>query len=325
LFWFAAHGTYGVLSESDWQEVAGMKSNAKRVVFTIIGIGISLSAVPVQEQRSPAPDNRFPQWSHDGKRIVFTSNRDSDPEIYVVNADGSSPHRLTFAPGRDAHPYFSRDGRRIVFQSPRANGEDTNIYVMSSDGSDLVQLTYLKGFAGVPVYSPDDNLIAFQWRETSDFEDDRKWRLCIMNADGSDFRTITGGDSNDQVPDWSQDGERLIFFSDRTGRNQIYTMKPDGSDMRRVVTTRSNDNSAFWSPDNAKIAFISDRDGNSDIYVMDADGKNVRRLTNTPATERAAVWSPDGTRIAFASDGDGPSMIYVMNADGSNLQRLGTE
>lgn len=101
----------------------------------------------------------FPQWSHDGKRIVFTSDRDDDPEIYVMNVDGSNPVRLTHSPGRDAHPYFSRDGRRIVFQSPRANGQDTNIYVMNSDGSNVAQLTRLKGFAGVPE-KPDGCLAA---------------------------------------------------------------------------------------------------------------------------------------------------------------------
>ena len=117
-------------------------------------------------------------------------------------------------------------------------------------------------------------------------------------------------------------GKRLIFFSDRTGKNQIYTMKQDGSDVHRIAATESNDNSASWSPDNTKIAFTSDRVGNSDIYVMDANGRNVHRLTNTPATERAAAWSPDGRRLVFSSDGDGPSTIYTMNADGSHLRRL---
>src|SRR6266853_272449 len=135
--------------------------------FAIVGCiaGVCALAEQAQEQRL-APNNMFPQWSHDGKRIVFTSDRDGDPEIYVMNADGSNPIRLTRSPGRDAHPYFSPDGRRIVFQSPRANGDDTNIYVMNSDGSNVMRLTNLKGFAGVPVYSPDEKLIVFQWRET---------------------------------------------------------------------------------------------------------------------------------------------------------------
>ena len=87
----------------------------------------------------------FPQLSRDGRRIAFTSDRDGDPEIYVMNHDGSKPVRLTHVRGRDAHPYFSRDGNRIVFQSPRANGVDTNIYVMDADGFNVRQLTTLKG------------------------------------------------------------------------------------------------------------------------------------------------------------------------------------
>jgi len=262
-------------------------------------------------------NNMFPQWSYDGKRIAFTSDRDGDPEIYVMNADGTNPRRLTHTLGRDAHPFFSRDGQKIVFQSPRANGVDTNIYVMNSNGSNVAKLTNLKGFAGVPVYSPDQKLIAFQWRETNNFEDDSKWRICLIDIEGSDFRVITPGLANDQVPNWSRDGKRLLFYSDRTGKDQIYMMKLDGTNVRRVAASEFNDNAAFWSPDNRKIVFTSDRDGNRELYVMDSNGKNERRLTNTRATERSGVWSPDGMRIAFSSDGDGPAHIYVTTANGS--------
>jgi TolB protein len=268
-----------------------------------------LPATEQSQERRPGQNDMFPQWSHDGGKIVFTSDRDGDPEIYVMNADGSNPVRLTHAPGRDAHPYFSRDGQRILFQSPRANRDDTNIYAMNSDGSNVIRLTNLKGFAGVPAYSPDEKRIVFQWRETNNFNDGKKWRICVMNADGSNLRLITPGAANDQVPNWSRDGRRLLFYSDRTGKNQIYTMKSDGTDLRQLTATESNDNAAFWSPDNKKIAFTSDRDGNNEIYVMDADGGNVRLLTETRAIERAPVWSPDGKRIAFSSDADGPSGI----------------
>ena len=286
--------------------------------FLLAAIVLTFPAIRTQTA-SATGNNMFPQWSHDGAKIAFTSDRDGDPEIYVMNADGSSPRRLTNTPGRDAHPFFSRDGRKIVFQSPRANGIDTNIYVMNSDGSNVVKLTNLKGFAGVPVYSPDEKLIVFQWRESNNFQDDSKWRICLMNSDGSGFRVITPGQANDQVPNWSRDGKRLLFYSDRTGKDQIYTMKPDGTDVLRVVASEFSDNAAFWSPDNKKITFASDRDGNTELYVMDADGKNPQRLTNTRATERGGVWSPDGKRIAFSSDGDGPTRIYTIYADGSNL------
>ncbi len=267
-------------------------------------------------------NDMFPRWSPDGTRIVFTSDRDGDPEIYVMRLDGTAPRRLTYALGRDAHPFFSRDGSRVVFQSPRANGTDTNIYVMGSDGSGVVQLTHLKGFAGVPVYAPDEATIVFQWRESSDFSDARKWRICAMGADGSNVRVLTPGDANDQVPTFSADGRRLLFYSDRSGRDQLYTMRPDGSDVRRVASTASNDNGGSWSPDGRRIAFTSDRAGSVDVYVMDGDGRHVRRLTSLPGTARAPVWSPDGKRLLFSVDGEGASAIFVVGADGAGLVRL---
>ena len=69
---------------------------------------------------------------------------------------------------------------------------------MNSDGTNVVQLTNLKGFAGVPVYSPDEKLIVFQWRETNNFQDNSKWRICLINIDGSGFRVITPGLANDR-------------------------------------------------------------------------------------------------------------------------------
>lgn len=293
-----------------------------RAISILLALGLPFQRPAGQAHAHAASNNMFPQWSHDGRRIAFTSDRDGDPEIYVMDADGSHPVRLTYAPGRDAHPCFSPDDRTIVFQSPRANGRDTNIYRMDADGSLVVQLTNLKGFAGVPVYSPDGKRIAFQWRETSDFEDRAKWKIGVMDAAGRNLHFITQGDANDQVPNWSRDGRRLIFYSDRIGKNQIYTMRPDGSDVGRLAVTAFDDNAASWSPDGRQIAFTSDRDGNAEIYVMDADGGHVRRLTHTRATERAAAWSPDGARLLFSSDGDGPSEVWVMQADGSQLVRL---
>lgn len=239
-----------------------------------------------------------------------------------MDAAGTNVTRLTHSPGRDAHPYFTLDNTKIVFQSPRGNRFDTNLYVMKSDGSEVIPLTNLKGFAGVAVCSPDQKSIAFQWRETSDFHDAKKWLICLINTDGSNFRAITSGQANDQVPNWSGDGKRLIFYSDRMAKDQIYTMKADGTDVQRVSNSDSNDTAASWSPDGKKIAFTSDRSGNNEIYVMTTDATQVRRLTNTKATERAAIWSPNGDNLLFSSDGDGPSNIYVMNSDGSKIVNL---
>jgi TolB protein len=97
--------------------------SATFIILLATGSGIAAFA---QAQPVASSNNMFPQWSQDGRRLAFTSDRDGDPELYVMNADGSDPKRLTRMNGRDAHPYFSKDGKRIVFQSPRANRVDTS-------------------------------------------------------------------------------------------------------------------------------------------------------------------------------------------------------
>ena len=70
-------------------------------------------------------------------------------------------------------------------------------------------------------------------------------------------------------PRWSNDGNKILYQSNRTGRWQIYIMDKDGSNNKRVTNDKYNNNFPAWSPDNKQIAFVSDRRGNEDIYVPD--------------------------------------------------------
>ena len=80
-----------------------------------------------------------PVWSHDGSKIAFTSDRDGNREIYVMNADGSGQKRLTTNPGIDENPSWSPDGTEIAFDSNRDG--NLEIYAMNADGSDQRLLT----------------------------------------------------------------------------------------------------------------------------------------------------------------------------------------
>ncbi len=82
----------------------------------------------------------WPRFSPDGRSIVFSSRRDDDYEIYVMNSDGSNQRRLTNQPGIDAHPSFSPDGKHIVFTSSR--DQNYEIYTMLLDGTQLQRITH---------------------------------------------------------------------------------------------------------------------------------------------------------------------------------------
>ena len=255
-------------------------------------------------------------------RIAFSSNRDGNYEIYVMNADGSAQTRLTTT---DAYTYdddakWSPDGEKIAYTRAFL-GLLGDIYVMNADGTGQTRLTNNVVPDHVPTWSPDGQKIAFH--STRDGNAD----IYVMNADGTGQTRLTNDDALDLRPDWSPDGQKIAFMSG-IFTFDIYVMNADGSGRTRLTNTYpAGDAHPAWSPDGQKIAFTSYRDaGNQDIYVMNADGSGLNRLTNNPMADFRPAWSPDGQKIAFTSnrdDGSGLNYeIYVMNADGSEQTRV---
>jgi Tol biopolymer transport system component len=247
-------------------------------------------------------------------KIAYTSGFGKDGEIYIMNADGSNPVRLTNNAAYDYGPAFSPDGKQIAFASNR----DGNyaVYVMSSDGSNSKRLARNAGLNTSPAWSPDGKRIAY----TTQAEGNRG-EIWVMNVDGSNQTRLTSNSAADTGPAWSPDGKRIVFSSDRDGEANLYTMNADGS---AVAPLSDNPNMGaathpVWSSDGKQIAF----DMYQDIWVIGADGKNLRCLTCADHTRcERPVWSPDGKFLAFASSQDSMLEIYVMNADGTNSRRL---
>jgi dipeptidyl aminopeptidase/acylaminoacyl peptidase len=250
-------------------------------------------------------------------KIAFSSARDSNYEIYVMNPDGSDQTRLTHDPAsNEVDPAWSPDGQRIVFTSTRSGSGD--IYVMNQDGAGVTRLTSDPAPDANPTWSPGGRNIAFARSLNGNGE------IYVINDDGTGETRLTTNPTPDATPAWSPDGTKIAFTSARDGNNEIYVMNPDGSNQTRLTMDPAPDTSPAWSPDGQKIAFTSKRDGNYQIYVMNADGSNQARLTRNLATDLDPAWSPDGTKIAFTSNRDGNNEVYVMNADGSNQTRLTT-
>ncbi len=236
------------------------------------------------------PANDFsPEWSPDGSKIIFRTDRDGNHEIYVMNADGSNPVNLTKHPAEERSPAWSPDGRRIAFSSDRHG--DRDIYVMNADGSNAVRLA-VPGEDEYPTWSPDGTEIAF----TSFCATCTGAALHVMRSDGTDRRLIS---DDAGWPDWSPDG-RLVAFDARGSDGQVYvfTLRPHvGSEPRRIVRGVQGD----WSPDNSEIVYVVHEgeltpERNSlrgDIYVANTDGSKVRRITRTPNVfEFEPTWRP---------------------------------
>jgi Tol biopolymer transport system component len=153
-----------------------------------------------QLTHSPAARNIRPDWSPNGQKIAFTSRRDGNDEIYVMNANGSEPTRLTSNGSSDIAPAWSLDGKKIVFQSDRDG--DTELYSMNADGSDQTRLTNYPGRDQDADWSPDGRTIVFE----QDIEpiSDGILQVFVMNTDGSDPTPLTGLPSENSHPGWGR-------------------------------------------------------------------------------------------------------------------------
>ena len=164
-------------------------------------------------------------------RIVFTSVRDGDMEIYSMNGDGSDVRRLTHRQGPDGGPFFSPDGSKIIFRGREIpDGEEyddykrlldeglwrptaVEVFVMDADGSNLAPVTDFGGASFAPFWHPDGARIIFASNLHN--PDGRNFDLFLINLDGSGLEQITFNETFDGFPMFSPDGTKLVFASNR--------------------------------------------------------------------------------------------------------------
>ena len=137
---------------------------ARIVVVLLAGAAIASTAcVSPTRRRDLHRGSEGSGFSHEGPwrhgKIAFCSYRDGNPEVYVMNPDGSGQTNVTNSPGYDGNPCWSPDGRKIAFRSARDGNYE--IYVMNSDGSGQKRLTHSPLNDSDPCWSPDGKSIAF--------------------------------------------------------------------------------------------------------------------------------------------------------------------
>jgi Tol biopolymer transport system component len=252
-------------------------------------------------------------------KIIFTSSRSGDRELYSINPDGTKLTRMTFVNGDDSRARWSPDGDWIAFASSR-DGDWELYYMVNTPGGNTFKLSNNNVHEFDPSYSPDSNRIAFASKRDGDYE------IFVTTTDiidGPFVDQLTFNSASDGCPDWSPDGNRIAFSSDRQGNRDIFVMNANGSNQTRLTGSTALDNCPTWSPDGKTLAFRSDRDGDPEIWLMDANGSNQRQLTRNSVDDWGpAAWSPDGNWLAFLSNRGGNWEIVIISVDGSTEYNL---
>ena len=161
-------------------------------------------------------------------------------------------------------------------------------------------------------------------------------QLFIANGDGTAAKPILPLTGMDYSPSLSNDGQWVLFTSERNGSADIYRVHPDGTGLDRLTDDPAFDDQAALSPNGETLAYVSTRKaGHARVWLMDMKTRRSRLLSVQPGSGFQPTWSPDGKWLAFSSDdgrfaGHMPGRwektqslsIYIVRPDGSGLRRV---
>lgn len=248
-------------------------------------------------------------------KLVYAGEADGDLEIYTMNFDGSSLQNLSNNAVYDSYPRWSPDGSTIVFESERAGG--LNLFKMNADGSQVTQLTF-GGADYEPSWSPDGSVIIFNRYVASS----NGYEIYTIGANGTGLNQLTFNGADNFYPNWSPDGQGIVYAGNMDGDFDIYFMQNSGAESIRLTENLSIDKDPVFSNDGQKIVYASDEDGDYEIYIMNIDGSGKLKLTNNFYSDGHCIFARDSDTILFASDRDGDSEIYSMDINGGSVYKV---
>jgi Tol biopolymer transport system component len=260
-----------------------------------------------------------PAFSPDGKRLAFLRFRGSNAnDIYVLPITGAEPRRLTFDNAFISDYAWTPAGDEIIFSSKRSGSSE--LWRIPVAGGKPRKATEVASGAYFLSVSSHNNMLAFsRWAA-----DVNIWRV-EPTADGvhaPKFVQIIASTMDDRSAQYSPDGTRVAFRSNRSGADEIWTA--DSSGAKQVQLTAFGGpltGTPRWSNDGRYIAFDSRPRGPADIFVIPAQGGTIRQVTAGNGDNVVPSWSMDDKWIYFASDRGGQWQIWKVPSDGESRER----
>lgn len=310
-------------------------------------------------QSEPPPE---PTCVDHGGRILWTSSRDGDEDVWTAFADGTSANAITKTATYERSSVWSPDGTKIAYTND--NGVQRNLFVMSADGSGSVPLTNDAAQEDHLEWARDGGFVAFDTSEN---------RAVVIGTDGTGAHELSGpAGSSRSAPSWAPDGSKLVYiispmvtvaqvyavgvdgvsgqailssipsavcvtpryapdgrkvvFGCNTNAGDLYLVNADSSGLFQLTATTEKDLDPRWSPDGTRIAFVRETAaGATDIWVINPDRTGLRNVTAHAGNDDNVRWSPDGNSLIFDTDRDGNREIYRVNVDGSAPTNLSND
>jgi Tol biopolymer transport system component len=208
---------------------------------------------------------------------------------------------------------------QVAFASTRSG--IPQIYLVNADGTGLTQMTSMENGACQPSWSPDGLQFVFisPCRARGDFYETayKDSSLYVINANGTDLKSLTVVPGSDFDPSWSPDGRRIAFTSMRDGRKEIYILTVESQAVTRLTTTTGDieNSQPSWSPLGNQILYTVKRVGAYQIWSMTDTGQDNVQVVRSGQQlwDFSPIWMPDGETILFNQRNLGPSQPWLMS------------
>ncbi len=254
-----------------------------------------------------AGDDLFPQWSSDGRKIVFQSNRNGNWDILRYDLKMDSSLLILESEYNEEHPVFINNNKEIVFDSDLSGIK--KLYRSSMSGDGVTQL-FRRDLESIKAsFTPTEKLVYFKGYDPHE----KKWWIYSFEFYYENLNKLTKGPWHDDFPVVSADEDRVVFIRD-TGTHpsgRIHLMNWYGEGEHQLLDMHAMD--PAWDPSGLKIYFISREENRTgDLYSCWIDGSHLEQLTQTEKLIRSPQVSPDGRFMALAIQLDDGYDIFLI-------------
>ena len=322
-----------------WMRYPAISPDGSTIVFAYKG---DIYSVPSQggearQLTTNAAFDSYPIWSPDGKKIAFASNREGSMDVYVINANGGAPTRLTTNSGSEL-PVAFKDNDHVLFSANVMPTAQSNLFA-SREFSQVYEVSTQGGRPKLYSVLPMENISInakgqVLYHDCKGYED--KWRKHhtspitrdIWMFDGGKYQKLTSFKGEDRNPVWAQDGQSFYYLSEQNGSFNVYHRNVGSGKDTQVTHNQKNPIRFLTSSQSGLLCYGYDgeiytvKEGaepqkvNISITTDNAEPSLVRQIRSNGATEIAL--SPSGKEVAFVMHGD----VYVTSVDYKTTKRI---
>ena len=315
--------TNGVIpsrGEIDWSP------DGKSIVFAgpsgLYRLGVEDAALHRVTQSPPGAEDWGPQFSPDGTTLMFVRARQigAPDEVWTAPTKGGEGHRLLAERGRIVSPpQWSYDGKSVIYSSNRS-GHPALWRVLLDAPDTSAQIDE----AGSPAWDPAVSRRGYRLAYEHIVRSLGIWQMDLSDSPGKrPYLIVSSTSDTDQGPgpQFSPDGKKLAYMSDRSGTMEIWVSNRDGSNAFQL-TSVGGAGTPRWSPDSQTVVFDTTTTNGSRIVVMNLHGSAPRMLTQESFHSVCPSWSRDGKWIYFGSPRSGNWQVWKVPSSGGNAVQV---